>query len=86
VAAVRDQTRIVERKHVVLIQLPVRSVDGADAIHAWNLRIGFEGTIYRTGQSGYRPGRDRCLMKRMEGRGSGFVVEREFKLRQDGWG
>ena len=65
--------------------LSVESLAAADAIHAWNLRTGFEGTIYRTGNSGYRPGRDQCLMKRKEKRGSGFTIEREFKPRVDRW-
>jgi len=65
--------------------LRVDSLAAADAIHAWNLRTGFEGTIYRTGQGGYRSGRDQCLMKRKEKRGSGFTAEREFKPRVDRW-
>lgn len=65
--------------------LLVESTTAADAIHAWNLRTGFEGTIYRTGQRGYRPGRDQCLMKRKEQRGSGFSSERQFNPRVDRW-
>ncbi len=65
--------------------LHVESVAAADAIHDWNLRTGFEGVIYRTGCGGYRPGRDQCLMKRKEKRGSGFTAEREFKPRVDRW-
>ncbi len=65
--------------------LPVESLAAADAIHEWNLRTGFEGTIYRTGQGGYRPGRDQCLMKRKEKRGSGFTAERHFQPGVDHW-
>ena len=65
--------------------MPVRSREDADALHAWYMRAGFEGTIYRTGPGGYRPGRNRCLMKRKEKRGSGFTVEREFQPRIDRW-
>jgi hypothetical protein len=64
--------------------IQVESVAAADAIHEWNLRT-VEGTIYHTGQSGYRPGRDQCLMKRKDKSGSGFTAEREFKPRVDRW-
>lgn len=63
----------------------VDSHQTADAFHQLNLRTGFEGTIYRTGQGGYRPDRDRCLMKRKERRGSGFTADRDFKPRTDRW-
>ncbi len=65
--------------------LHVESVAAADAIHEWNLRTGFEGTIYGTGCGGYRPGRDKCLMKHKEKHGSGSTAEHEFKPRVDRW-
>jgi DNA ligase-1 len=53
-----------------------------DAIHQMNLRAGFEGTIFRTGTGGYRPGRNSCLMKRKPRPGSGFTAERLDLMRK----
>jgi hypothetical protein len=80
--------RIIKKagKHVRPVPaIPIDHASAADAVHAWYLRAGFEGTIYRIGEAGYRPGRNPYLMKRKEVRGSGFTAKREFRPRVDRW-
>ena len=69
--------------------------DSADAVYNLHLTAGFEGTVYRIGDHGYRPGRDKYLMKRKPKPGSGFTEDRlelmrerkptEFRQRTSRW-
>jgi ATP-dependent DNA ligase len=63
----------------------IGSREDADALYALHLKAGFEGSIYRCGSGGYRPGRCRLTMKRKPRPGSGFKTPREFQRREPVW-